>query len=76
MGKGGRDLNPLPPRNARKITAETSRAEVAGSDAMRGRFEVGAQVAVELCLPVVNLLPEVTIGAGSLRFERFRVLRF
>ena len=51
------------------------RAEAAGGDAMRGRFEVGARMAVKLRLLVVNLLQEVAIGAGSLRFERFRVLR-
>ena len=76
MGKGGKDSNPIPPRDARITAADTGRAEVVGDDAMRGRFEVGARVAAELRLPVVNLLPEVTIGAGSLRFERFRVLRF
>ena len=76
MDKGGKDSNPIPPRNAGNTTTEMGRAEAAEGDAMRGRFEVGARVAAELRLPVVNLLPEVTIGAGSSRFERFRVLGF
>jgi len=73
MGKGAKDLNPLPLKNAGNTTAEMGRAEVAGGDAMRGRFEVGARVAVELRVSVVNSLPEVAIGAKSLRFERFKV---
>ena len=75
IGKGGQDSNPLPPRNAGKTTAKTGKAEMAGGDAMQGRFEAGVRVAVELRLQVVNSLPEVAIEAGSLRFERFRVFK-
>ena len=32
-------------------------------------------MAIELRLMAMSLLPKVTIGARSLRFERFRVLR-
>ena len=45
--------------------ANTGRAEAAGSNAMRGRFEVEDRVAVELRLPVVNLLPKDAIGVGE-----------
>jgi len=47
--------------------ADTGRVEAAGGDTMRGRFEVRARVAVELHLPVVNLLPEDAIGVGEKR---------
>jgi len=63
IGKEGKDSNPLPPENAGKTTIETGRA--ACGEAMRERFEVKAGATGELCLPVVNLLLEVTIGAGS-----------
>ena len=58
-------MNPIPPRDAGITAADTGRAEAAGGDAMRGRFEVGARVAVELCFPAMNLLPEDAIGAGE-----------
>jgi len=71
IGKGGKDLNPLPPENARKATAETDRA--AGGDAMCERFEAEARTTVKLHLSVVNLLLEVAIGARRWSFERLRV---
>jgi len=70
IGKRGKDSNPLPLKNAGKATAKTGRA--AGGDAKRERFEAKAGAAVELCLPLVNLLLELVIGAGSWSFERLR----
>ena len=64
IGKGGKDSNPIPPRNTEIDAANTGRAEAAGGHAMRGRFEVRARVAVELRLPV-NLLLEVAIESRS-----------
>jgi len=63
IGKGGKDSNPIPPRDAGISTADTGR--VVGGDTMLGRFEDRARVAVELHLPVA-------IEARSLSFERLR----
>jgi len=65
IGKGGKDLNTIPPRDVGITVADMGRAEAAGGDAMRGRFEVGARVVVELRLLVENLLPEDAIGPGE-----------
>ena len=65
MGKGGKDSNPIPLRDAGITAADMGRVEVATGGAMQGCFEVGARVAVELCLPMVNLLLEDAIGAGE-----------
>ena len=65
ISKGGKDSNPIPPRDAGITAVDTRRAEAAGDDAMRGRFEVGARVVVELRLLVENLLPEDAIGPGE-----------
>jgi len=73
IGKGGKDSNPIHPRDAGITAADTGRAEAAVGDAIQGRFEVEARVVVELRLPMVNLLLEDAIEAWG--FERFRVLR-
>jgi len=65
IGKGGKDFNLIPLRVTRIVATNTGRAEAAGNDIMRGRFEVRARVVVELRLPVVNLLLEVAIEARS-----------
>jgi len=51
--------------NAGITGADIGRAEAVGSDAIRGRFEVGARATVELRLLVVNLPPEDAIGVGD-----------
>ena len=63
IGKGGKDSNPIPPRDVGISTADTGRA--VGGDTMLGRFEDRARVVVELHLPVA-------IEARSLSFERLR----
>jgi len=42
MGKGGKDSNPIPPRNAGNIAAETGRVEAVKGGAMLVCFKVGA----------------------------------
>jgi len=63
IGKGGKNSNLIPLRDAKITVVDNGRAEAAGGDAMQGRFQVGARVAVELRLPMVNLLPVDAIGA-------------
>jgi len=42
MGKGGKDSNPILPRNAENTVDETDRDEAAKGDAMRVLFEAEA----------------------------------